>query len=120
MSRIMTIIAVLIVVQCVSPRPQVVEARPLYKSVWEEMYRERLPDRTKVSCSLCHPENSKGKKNKYGRALEKELGEKNVKDRDRVRKALKKIEDLFPVPLKRRKDGESSVVSQPRGGDELF
>jgi hypothetical protein len=116
MSRQTYVFFATVLVSLIIPAPEAARARPLYKSVWEEMYHERLPDRTKVSCGLCHPTNSKAKKNEYGKALEKELGERNVRDRERIRDALEKIEDLLRVSLKPRKSGDSFVVPQPRSG----
>jgi hypothetical protein len=117
MSRRTYVFFATVLVSLILPAPEAARARPLYKSVWEEMYHERLPDRAKVSCGLCHPTNSKAKKNEYGKALEEELGERNVKDRERIREALKSVEDLLPVPLKPLKCGNSLVVPQPRSGD---
>lgn len=94
----------MIAVSFLFPAPEPVTARPRYKNVFEELYRKRLPEKTKITCSICHPEKSKKKKSNYGKALEKELGEKNVKDRERIREALKKIEDKLPIPLKPGKD----------------
>ena len=100
MSRRICVFVAVISLSLLAPASDSVSARPLYKSVWDEMYRERLPDRTKATCSICHPAKSKEDKNEYGKALAKELGGKNVKDRERIREALKKIEVLMPVPLK--------------------
>lgn len=66
------------------------EARPVYKSVWEEVY-SAFAKSNKVDCSVCHPGKEKSSLNAYGRALEKELGEKNCRDRDKIAAAIKAI-----------------------------
>ena len=98
------VVVAVIAVSFLLPAPERVTARPLYKKVFEELYRKRLPEKTKVSCAICHPEKSKKKKSKYGQALEEELGEKNVKDREKIREAMKKIENKLPIPVKAAKD----------------
>ncbi len=95
--------------------PEPVTARPLYKTVFEDLYRKRLPEKTKVTCSICHPVKSKKKKSKYGKELEKELGEKNVKDRERIREALKNIEDKLPIPRSSVKTTETQKSQRQRG-----
>lgn len=63
------------------------EARPLYKKVFARLY----PTLGKVDCNVCHEGSSKTSRNSYGQALEKELGEKNVKDEERIEAALRAI-----------------------------
>lgn len=75
--------------------PASVNARPLYLSVFKELYFSRGPQ-VKVGCAACHPNKSKANKNRYGKALAAALGEKNVKDRKRIRQAMKSIEHQFP------------------------
>ena len=103
MSRRICVFVAVVSVSLFAPAPESARARPTYKSVWDEMYRERLPDRVKVGCSLCHPSKSKKERSDYAKAFEKELGGRNVKDRERIRFALTKVEDLMPVPLKPEK-----------------
>jgi hypothetical protein len=75
--------------------PPTAEARPGYMKAFKELYLVRTP-RVKAACAICHPSKSKDHRNRYGRALEEALGGKNVKDRERVREAMKSIEHLFP------------------------
>ncbi len=63
--------------------------------VFKELYLARTP-RVKATCAICHPARSKEHRNRYGQALEEALGEKNVKDHERIREAMKSIEHLFP------------------------
>ena len=103
MSRRICVFGAVIALSFVFPEPDSASARPLYKKVWNEMYRKRLPERVKVGCSLCHPSKSKKERSGYAKAFENELGDRNVRDRERIREALKKVEDLMPVPLKPEK-----------------
>ena len=67
-------------------------ARPNYKKVFTDLYPHLAAK--KVSCAMCHPAgNDKKQKNHYSIALEKELGEKAVKDEQRIREALLKLEE---------------------------
>lgn len=75
--------------------PPTAEARPLYFKVFKELYLARFP-RVNASCAICHPAISKKHRNRYGRVLEEALGEKNVKDRERIREVMKSIEHQFP------------------------
>jgi hypothetical protein len=60
--------------------------------------------KVKLRCGFCHPAKSLEKKNRCGRALEKEPGERNVDDRELIREALKKIQHLLPFLSKAGKD----------------
>jgi len=94
MKRIaMTSVCLLALASILNPLPA--EARPGYMKVFKELYLVRFP-RVKATCAICHPARSKEQRNRYGKALEEALGEKNVKDRERVRKVMKSIEHLFP------------------------
>ncbi len=82
------------------------EARPLYKKIFEQEYPKVVKVSGKVTCNLCHPGKAKKKRNHYGVAFAKELGkadgdkqpgptgktQKEVKDKDKIKKALKAIE----------------------------
>jgi len=72
-----------------------VNARPIYKSVFTELYSPGLP-RVKMTCAVCHPGKQKRELTRYGKALAEALGRKNVKDRERIRRAMKAIEHRFP------------------------
>lgn len=68
------------------------EARPLYKTVWQEVYSD-VAKSNKIDCSVCHAGKDKGSGslNAYCRALEKELGEKNCRDREKIAAAINAI-----------------------------
>ncbi len=69
------------------------EARPRYKSVFDELY-PKVRENRKVDCTVCHCRGTNRKKcNHYGEALAKELGKKNVTDEKMIVDALKAIED---------------------------
>ena len=70
------------------------DARLLYKKGFETLYKEKLKD-GRITCAVCHPsgeEKTKRDLNRYGQALANELGEKDVKDMDKILRALKAIE----------------------------
>ena len=67
-----------------------VQARPLYKSVYEDLFKVETKGGA-LTCARCHPGSDKKELNTYGKKLEEELGEKNVKDKEKIREALKKI-----------------------------
>ena len=71
------------------------QARPKYLAVFTEEYPglKSLVDKTK--CAVCHPtadNRKKKKRNDYGTAIEKALGEQNVSDKAKIKSVLKKIE----------------------------
>ncbi len=73
-----------------SQRPS--DARPLYKSCWDEVYKDALkPFNRRVTCAVCHPGDNKKDLNHYGKAIAEELGEKNVKDREKIIAAIKAV-----------------------------
>lgn len=79
----------------VSTSPQRAEARLQYLRFFGGKY-ENLKDQVKVAkCAVCHPAEKNPKKlirNNYGKALEKALEAKDVKNKAVVDAALKKIE----------------------------
>ncbi len=71
------------------------EARPKYLAVFSDEYSSLKAEIDKSKCAVCHPTSDnrkKTKRNDYGTALEKALGEKNVSEMDKIKSALKKIE----------------------------
>ncbi len=71
------------------------QARPKYLAVFTEEYSslKSLIDKTK--CAVCHPtadNRKKKKRNDYGMAMEKALGEQNVSDAAKIKSVLKSIE----------------------------
>jgi hypothetical protein len=71
------------------------QARPQYKDAFVQQYPGLSAEVEKVRCGVCHPtadNRKKEKRNDYGQALEKMLGEKNVQGMDQIKQALLKIE----------------------------
>lgn len=93
MKRATISLVCLLVLSTVLP-PESVKATPLYKKVFDELYRPRLPG-PEMTCAVCHTSKSKQRLNRYGTALAKELGEEGVTDHERVRQAMKVIEHRF-------------------------
>lgn len=84
-------LAALAIAFCVATAPQA-QARPNYKKAFDKTYEVN----TKTSCNTCH---GKSKKNlsEYGIAIKEALGEKNVKDQDKIVEALHAVEDKGDV-----------------------
>ncbi len=72
-----------------SERPS--EARPIYKKAFDFVYKDVLKT-NKASCAVCHsPGDDKKHLNHYGKAIAEELGEKNVKDFDKIVAAIRAV-----------------------------
>ena len=68
------------------------EARPQYLKAFADLY-PRLETTGATKCGVCHCGESKTSQNDYGRAVGRMLdGEKNIKDRGRIEKALGEAE----------------------------
>lgn len=67
------------------------QARPNYKKCFDEVFKDELKGSNKTTCNVCHIGDDKKKLNSYGQKLEKELGEKMVKEEQKIKEALKKI-----------------------------
>lgn len=65
-------------------------ARPNYKKCFDTVYKQ-LAKENKTNCNICHLQNDKKRLNHYGLAVGKELGEKNVKDDDKIIAAIKAV-----------------------------
>ena len=74
-------------------------ARPLYKKVFDSEYKTVLTT-NKTTCTVCHSSDDKRKLNHYGKAIAEELGEKNVREFDKI------VEALRAVAKQRCKSGE--------------
>lgn len=72
------------------------DARPNYMSVFKKSYPELAKSKdVKVNCYMCHPKKDNKKKkirNNYGAALGKVLDKAKETDKEKIAKALKKIE----------------------------
>lgn len=70
-------------------------ARPQYQKAMGVAYPDLVKKHGKdgkLACSVCHPSKSKKERNNYGAAFGKAAGEKNVKDADKLKEVLTKIE----------------------------
>lgn len=70
------------------------DARPNYKACWEEVYKDvvkKIGKDGKVTCAVCHVGDDKKHLNHYGKAIAEELGEKAVKDKEKIIAAIKAV-----------------------------
>jgi hypothetical protein len=67
-------------------------ARPGYMKAFTETY-PNVTDAATAKCGVCHEGTDKKMRNGYGKALGAALGEANVKDADKVKAGLKKVEE---------------------------
>lgn len=101
------------------------DARSNYKKCFDRVYKDKLKD-NKSTCNVCHFGDDKKKLNHYGQALAKELGEKMVKDDEKIIAAIKAVakkkcksgewgerleKGLVPCDCKEHDDG-SYIVEQ--------
>jgi hypothetical protein len=79
--------------------PGAANGRPQYATEMMQMYADKKAAITPMKCSICHGEKGANKKklNEYGTAVDKALGEKNVKDKEKIRKALKEAEPYLAI-----------------------
>ncbi len=87
---------------------QSAQARPQYKSAFEKKYTavaEKNGKKGKLTCTVCHPEKDKKKRNNYGQALQAAFGKKNEKDKAAIGKAMDKAADA-PSAIKGKKFGD--------------
>ncbi len=89
LNKIATIVS--LVVSCALIPDGSARARPQYLRVFKDVYPTFAPQQKKPNCALCHPTRDKTKKDHYGAALKKELGEKKVKDEKRIAEALRNL-----------------------------
>jgi hypothetical protein len=83
------------------------DARPQYLRWWIEQYpdvakkNEIKPRAALKNCNVCHAGTSKATRNDYGKAIQKALGKRNVKDKDAFDEALKSVaKEKSPSPDK--------------------
>ncbi len=60
-------------------------------SAFAKVYPDQKPLLKAFRCNICHVGRNKRNLQPYGKRLKVALGEKNVKDEDRIRKALLKV-----------------------------
>ena len=79
--------------------PGAAKGRTQYYNEFAEMYADRKAAFEAMKCGVCHGEKGANKKTRteYGEAVDKALGGKNVKDKERIRKALKEAESKLPI-----------------------
>lgn len=76
-----------------SAGPTPVQARPKYLITFAKTYPPLLDQAKKVKCMICHTDKKdKTKHNNYGDALKEVIGEKDVKDTEKIKQALEKTE----------------------------
>ena len=69
------------------------EARPAYNTEFPKTYPKLEEKHKTVKCGTCHVgTEDKKTRNDYGKALGKALGAPNVKEADKIKEAMKKIE----------------------------
>lgn len=66
------------------------DGRANYKKCFDLVYKE-VAKSNKTSCNVCHLGDDKKRLNHYGKAIEKELGEKAVKDQEKIIAAIKAV-----------------------------
>ena len=79
--------------------PGAAKGRMQYYAEFAEMYADKKAMFEAMKCGVCHGEKgaNKTKRTEYGEAVGKALGGKNVKDKERIRKALKEAESKLPI-----------------------
>ena len=68
------------------------QARPQNLKAFTDAY-PNVADAATAKCAVCHEGTDKKKRNGYGKALGEALGAANVKDADKIKEALKKVEE---------------------------
>ena len=89
--------ATLVAVSAVIGVTDSLQARPQYRTAYRQVYPEDSRGGS-LKCALCHlPKDDDGsppdpkRRTSYGRKLEEALGDKNVKDMERLREVLREI-----------------------------
>jgi len=68
-------------------------ARPKFVKVFAKTYPDLKPAVKKEKCKICHPGKKKKELNKYGEEMGKVVPKKNIKDEEKIKKALIDTED---------------------------
>jgi|GEM_PF-763034 len=87
----------------------VAQARVQYYKAFLQVFPDLKPVTDKLKCNVCHMGLTKKMRNPYGKRLEQALGGTNVKDLDRIRKALLKV-----GPPKREKTQFVALVAEQK------
>jgi hypothetical protein len=91
LKAVAALVLVLAGIVCLSSARQA-QARQQYYGVWLTTYPDVATKnnvKTTVRCNVCHIGTKKQNRNDYGKAIAKALGEKNVKDKQKIGDALK-------------------------------
>lgn len=99
--RTASLLAAVLVIASLFAGPNESDARPQYLKGFAAKYPELAAKAKAAKCAMCHPAAKKAVQNKYGQALGKALGMKNVKGPVAVEKALGDVEK------EKRADGKS-------------
>lgn len=67
-------------------------ARPQFVNPMKEEYPALADQISQQKCGVCHFGSKKANRNDYGKAMAEALGEKNLKDVEKIKASLKKIE----------------------------
>ena len=93
MKKVMTFLALIAVVGLFAAAPQNVEARAQYGKAFPEKYENLKEKYNEMKCGTCHG-GEKGANKKirsdYAKAFAKALGEKNVRDVEKINEAFDK------------------------------
>lgn len=84
------------------------DARPGYMKAFTETY-PNVTGAATAKCNVCHAGTDKKMRNDYGKALGAALGEPNVKDADKVKAGLKKVEETNAGFAEKLKAGKLPV-----------
>lgn len=83
--------------------PRSTEARKEYFDVFLDEYPNLAPQVNAQKCLLCHGK-LKTQRSDYAKQLERDLGARNVKNKNQIKAALQKIEALQVEPGKTYRD----------------
>lgn len=92
MRKLLTMtLAALVAGAVLSADPRPVQARKEYLDCFVAKYESVADLAKEQKCLVCHGKKQKAQRSDYAKALEKALGEKMVKDKDKIGKALDSV-----------------------------
>jgi hypothetical protein len=84
------------------------DARPGYMKAFTETY-PNVSGAATAKCNVCHAGTDKKMRNDYGKALGGALGAPNEKDAEKIKAALKKVEETNAAFAEKLKAGKLPV-----------
>ena len=94
MRKLLTCLAMAAVVGLmIMSTPEQADAQKLYMETFSERYPDLAEQVEELKCGVCHGK-SKKMRSDYAMALAEALGEKKVKDAEKIMAALEEIEEL--------------------------